>query len=83
VVVKTGSPKALNDGSWHTVRCVRSSHAVREYVDGSRVDIDRGRTGEINNSLPLTVGGKLYCDQTTVECDYFSGSMDYIRIRKR
>jgi Laminin G domain len=82
-VVKTGSPKALDDGAWHTIRCVRTPHAVQEYVDGSRVDLDRGRTGLINNSLPLTVGGKLNCDQVKVECDYFSGSMDYIRIRKR
>jgi hypothetical protein len=39
-----------------------------------------GPTGDITNTVPLTIGGKLNCDQISVTCDYFVGEIDYIRI---
>ena len=41
-----------------------------------------GATGYINNSIPMTIGGKINCDQIKVTCDYFSGMIDYIRITR-
>jgi Concanavalin A-like lectin/glucanases superfamily len=83
VGVNTGSGRRLDDGHWHIVRCVHTARKVREYVDGRRVDVATGRTGYINNAKPFTIGGKLDCDQTKVECDYYSGGIGYVRVSKR
>ena len=80
VRVGTGSGRALDDGSWHTVRCVRTATQVQEFVDGTKVATKNGSTGPISNSSPFTVGGKLGCDQVKVTCDYYSGSMDWIKV---
>ncbi|GBC87332.1 hypothetical protein HRbin12_01335 [bacterium HR12] len=34
----------------------------------------------VSNRQPLTIGGKLKCDQVTITCDYFSGDIDAVRI---
>jgi hypothetical protein len=39
-----------------------------------------GWTGRIENSKPLSIGGKYNCDQQTVTCDYFVGAIDWVRI---
>lgn len=78
--VGTGAGRALNDGQWHVVKCVRTSTQVRQYVDGVLVAIKNGATGPIDNSTPFTVGGKSNCDQQKVTCDYFVGQMDWIAI---
>lgn len=80
VRVGTGSGTPLNDGRWHVVRCVHTADRVVEYVDGVRIAVNEGSTGPINNDKPLTIGGKLRCDQVDVTCDYFSGAMGWIRI---
>lgn len=72
----------LNDGLWHVVRCVRTSTSVTMYVDGEYRSRKNGLTGTINNKVPLTIGGKINCDQDTVTCDYFSGEIDYVTISK-
>ena len=78
--VGTGSGMALDDGHWHTVKCVHTATQVKELVDGVRVAVKNGATGPIDNSKPFTVGGKLNCDQIKVTCDYFSGDIDWIKI---
>lgn len=78
--VLVASPRALNDGRWHTVRCVRTSAGVSLTVDGSAVARKSGPTGAIANSWPLVVGGKVSCDQVDVGCDYYAGDLDYVRI---
>ena len=45
-------------------------------------NFQNGSTGTIDNAIPMTVGGKINCDQITVTCDYFSGDIDYLRIYK-
>ena len=30
--------------------------------------------------MPLTIGGKVDCDQVKVTCDYFAGDIDWVRI---
>ncbi len=76
--------------SWHTLKCVRSGNNVTMFVDGvynaqknfSGVgDMGTsGSVGTINNTVPLTIGGKLNCDQIETTCDYFTGWIDYVRL---
>ena len=72
----------LNDNQWHTLTCVLTSSSVTMYVDGVFRNRKNGATGTINNTIPMTVGGKINCDQIEVTCDYFSGQIDYIEITK-
>jgi len=78
--VLTSSPRALNDGRWHTVRCGRTSDGVTLAVDGRTVARRFGSTGWIANSWPLSIGGKTSCDQVYVGCDYYAGDLDYVAI---
>ncbi len=80
--VSTRSKVALNDLQWHTLSCVRTPTEVRMYVDGVFMNRQRGSSGHIDNALPMTIGGKINCNQTTVTCDYFSGQIDYIRLTR-
>jgi hypothetical protein len=70
----------LNDGAWHVVRCERTESGLTLTIDGSKTRRAWGWTGSISNDRPLTIGGKLDCDQVTITCDYFSGDIDYVRI---
>lgn len=78
--VGTGSPTPLDDGQWHTVRCVHTATQVKEYVDGVHVATKNGSTGPINNKQPFTLGGKKNCDQGEITCDYFAGDIDYVKV---
>ena len=78
----TRSKVALNDNEWHTLTCVREPSRVTMYVDGAFMSRKNGFTGVIDNSIPMTIGGKINCNQTTITCDYFSGMIDYIRITR-
>jgi Laminin G domain len=70
----------INDGLWHTVRCERTSSSVVMTVDGVVTGRNFNPTGSIANTKPLTIAGKLFCDQVEVTCDYFAGDIDYVRI---
>ena len=72
----------INDGQWHTLLCVRTPDSVTLYVDGVKRGRKVGPTGNINNTFPLTIAGKQKCDQVNVTCDYFGGTIDYVRITK-
>ncbi len=76
--------KDLSNNQWHTVRCVRSANNVKIYIDGAynaqKTAPSNKFVGNIDNTLPLTIGGKINCNNTTVACDYFSGHIDYVRI---
>jgi hypothetical protein len=78
--ILVSSTRRLNDGSWHTVRCERTYADVTLTVDGSRVARRSGWTGRIDNSWPLSIGGKTSCDQVYVGCDYYAGDLDYVEI---
>lgn len=75
------SPRALDDGAWHTAVCTRTAKALTLTIDGVVVATARGSSGTISNSNPLTIGGKLNCDQIKVTCDYFTGALDYVTIQ--
>jgi hypothetical protein len=70
----------VNDGAWHTVRCERTSASVTMTVDGVVTGRNRNPTGTIANTRPLTIAGKLNCDQVDITCDYFAGDLDYVKI---
>jgi len=72
---------ALNDGRWHTVKCKHTVDRVVMTIDGSKTRRAFGPTGDISNDVPLTIGGKLNCDQVVVDCDYFDGDMDRVVIK--
>ena len=42
-----------------------------------------GWTGRIENSWPVSIGGKTDCDQIHVGCDYYAGDLDYVEIDAR
>jgi hypothetical protein len=72
-----------DDNQWHTVRCERTSAGITLTVSDAVGNLQetrslRGPTGNISNQLPMTVGGKIQCDQVTVTCDYFAGDIDWI-----
>ena len=71
---------ALNDGAFHTVRCERTTNQLTMTIDSSTKYTLVGPTGNISNTVPLTIGGKLNCDQVKVTCDYFAGTIDWITI---
>ncbi|MGI8522769.1 MAG: LamG domain-containing protein [Nocardioides sp.] len=82
-----GSKTPLNDGQWHVVRCDRTPTQVTMYVDGAYRNRIRHTTGNINNTKPWTIGGKLDCDTTDPttgadSCDYFPGDIDYVHFTK-
>ena len=80
--VATRVPTAINDNLWHVLTCVLTPTRVTVLVDGVEVNHQNGSAGTIDNDMPMTVGGKINCDQIKVTCDYFSGDIDYIRIYK-
>jgi hypothetical protein len=76
----------LNDNTWHTVRCDRTPSSVTMYVDGEKIRRTNHSTGNLNNTKPWTIGGKLNCDtaagSSADSCDYFAGEIDYVRLTK-
>ena len=79
------STGAYHDGQWHTVRCERTSTGVRLTIFDEQLRLQeqksiRGATGDLTNKVPVTVGGKVNCDQVEVTCDYFAGDIDRVQI---
>lgn len=73
----------INDGAWHTVECERSQEGVTLRIDGVVESRAAGWVGTIDNSWPVTIGGKVDCDQVKVGCDYYAGDIDRIDIGVR
>ena len=79
--VSVGSPAGLvKAGTFHTVTCARTATQVQMKVDGKVVSTHTGATGNISNSLPLSIGGKTVCNGTKVECDPFVGAINWVEI---
>lgn len=65
---------ALNDGSWHSITCAKTSGSVTAIVDGQ--SSSRAFTvGSISNSIPLVLSGK-----KTGTDDLYHGLMDEVSI---
>jgi hypothetical protein len=80
--VGVGYGVSLRDGNWHTLRCTRTGNLVELFVDGVRRDHKSGSIGTLSNAYDWTVGGKSNCDQIKVTCDYFGGTVDYVKLTK-
>lgn len=83
----TTSKTPLNDGQWHVIRCTRTPTMVEMYVDGVFRSRTRNSTGNINNNIAWTIGGKFNCDTSNPDtgadsCDYFPGDIDYVKFTK-
>ncbi len=74
------SPTPLNDNQWHTIRCERAGTTLTLTVDGKVVKVSNGSSGNIWNTRPISIGGKINCDQVKTSCDYFTGHIDWIKI---
>jgi hypothetical protein len=74
------APYRINDGAWHVVRCVRLRQGVYLTIDGYPAKSREGWTGTIDNDWPVSIGGKLDCDQIEVGCDYYAGDLDWITV---
>jgi hypothetical protein len=74
------SRTVLTDGARHKVTCTRTSQSVTMFVDGLWRDQRNNPTESIANNAPLAIGGKVFCNQVDVGCDYFSGDIDYVRL---
>ena len=75
---------AYDDNQWHTVRCERTASGITETVSDANGHLQEtkhlnGPTGNISNRFPMTIGGKLECDQVTVTCDYYAGDIDWVK----
>lgn len=73
---------ALDDEQWHDLTCAFTSTGVTVYVDGVYRARKLGTAGTIDNTFPMTIGGKIDCDQVDVTCDYFSGDIDFVKITR-
>ncbi len=84
-LVGTAATNKANDGYWHVVRCELSATGLRVTLDpGSAAEATKlttGTHGRIDNLKPVSIGGKADCGGK-VGCDYFTGSIDYIRINR-
>jgi Concanavalin A-like lectin/glucanases superfamily len=74
------SPTATSDNAWHVATCTRTSTGLTLTIDGTVVGTAKGSTGKISNTRPVTIGGKLNCDQIKTTCDYFTGALDWVKI---
>ena len=83
--VNTSAPK-LDDGRWHTLRCERTLTGVRVTQDAgtpnAATKFKKGTVGNIDNSRPFFIGGKLDCNREGVTCDFFNGQLDWVTIEK-
>ena len=50
-------------------------------VDGKVTMTLKHATGNISNSVPLTIAGKGNCNQVRITCDYWVGDIDYVQIQ--
>lgn len=78
--VLVNSGVLLDDGNWHSITCTRTANEVTMTIDGTLTRHTTGQSGNISNTVPLTIGGKTNCDQVAVTCDFFTGDIDRVEI---
>ena len=75
-----------SSNTWRTLRCARTTTGVTITLDpDSSAPITRslkGTIGKVDNSRPLSIGGKVDCDSELVGCDYLYGYIDWVRIER-
>ena len=76
------STQTVWDNTWHTIRCERNGTRVSLTIDGGTTRSNVSATGNIANSKVLGIGGKASCNGGSIQCDYYVGRLDYVRIEK-
>ena len=76
------STKTVWNNAWHTVRCERHGARVSLTLDGGSARTNVNATGKIANSRVLAIGGKASCNGGRIQCDYYIGRLDYVRVQK-
>jgi hypothetical protein len=76
------SNQIIANNKWHTVRCDRRTTGVTITIDGGAPKTNHRWTGSISNTWPVTIGGKLKCNQQSVGCDYYVGRIDRIVVKR-
>jgi hypothetical protein len=77
---------AYDDNVFHVVVCTRLTTGVTLQVfDSSGANLletrhINGSSGSISNAIPMTIGGKINCDQIVTTCDYFAGDIDWVKV---
>jgi hypothetical protein len=72
-------------GQWNTLECARSTTTTGAKIttmtlNGTTTRANRW-VGAIDNTWQLAIGGKLHCStQPQVECDYYQGVLDSVKI---
>jgi hypothetical protein len=75
-----------DDNLFHVVVCTRLSTGVTlDVYDASGTTLVEtrhinGSSGSISNTIPMTIGGKINCDQIVMTCDYFAGDIDWVKV---
>ena len=64
---------AVNNGQWHTVRCVKTSSSIQVVVDGQTFSM-AATIGSIANTAPVVIGAR-------PGSEFFKGSLDHASIR--
>ena len=64
---------AVNNGQWHTVRCVKTSSSIQVVVDGKTFSM-AATIGSIANTAPVVIGAR-------PGSEFFKGSLDHASIR--
>ena len=68
----SGQP-TVDDGRWHTIRCLKTATTVTARVDGYSTSSNES-AGSISNSAPVRLGAKVSGD------DVYNGAMDEVSI---
>jgi hypothetical protein len=76
------SSQTVWDNAWHTVRCERNGSRVSLTIDGGTTRTNVSATGTVANSKVLGIGGKASCNGGSIQCDYYVGRLDYVRVEK-
>jgi hypothetical protein len=71
------SDTSLSPDDWHTLRCVKTSNAVKLVVDGHKTFADLGAVGSISNDASLLFGIKM-----EEGGDDYLGKMDQVVIKR-
>jgi hypothetical protein len=75
-----------DDNVFHVVVCTRLTSGVTlDVFDSSGTTLletrhINGSSGSISNAIPMTIGGKINCDQILTTCDYFAGDIDWVKV---
>ena len=82
----TRTQAKVNTKTWRTLRCERTATAVKATIDFDTptpiTKVLKRTAGNIDNTQPLSIGGKFHCEGVLVTCDYYAGAIDWIKIER-